>query len=395
MTDQQQHRLGDLTRFTLLTFAALGWALVALYFARFGRGHLEFGGHAVGRDFVIFWTGARLVAAGRPLEVFNPSTFLAAAHAMFDVRLPFHFWSYPPTALLLVAPLGHLSYFAAYAAWNVVGLALLALGAFALFRNWRDVGMVLISPAVAVNLVMGQNGFVTAALLFAGLAAWDRKPARAGVWFGLLSFKPQLGLLLPIAALSAGRWRLIAAAAITALALAALAATVFGVAAWRDFLAQTGPAQTTMMLHGVGPFQWMTPSALMSARLLGLGGLPALAIQTGFALFGGWLVWNAYRRKASDPNLRAALLIVATFVASPQSFNYDLIPLSMATLILAQRSTATVDQLVSTLMWATPLVVVPLNFAHVPIIPLLLTVAALRLDSQLRGQRAAVAEAAA
>jgi hypothetical protein len=367
-----------LTTFSLVVLSVVAWALAGLYFST-GHGHLDFGRHAVGRDFVIFWTGGHLVAAGTPLAVFDPATFLAAARAMFDPSLPFHFWSYPPTALLVVTPLGWLDYFPAYYAWNVVGLALLGLATFAFCRERRDAWLVMTSPAVAVNLVMGQNGFLTAALLFAGLSAWKQRPGLAGFWFGLLTFKPQLGLLIPVSALSVRKWWLIAAAVFTAAAFAALSAGVFGVAAWRDFVQLTLPEQSRMMLHGVGPFQLMSPSALMSGRVLHLAPQMAIMLQAPFTLLGAWLSWRAYGR-AVDPRLSASLLLVATFVASPQVFNYDLIPLSAASLVLARGADDRLDQILAALLWAGPLVVMLLNVMHVPAMPLILAAAGLRLD---------------
>jgi alpha-1,2-mannosyltransferase len=41
----------------------------------------------------------------------------------------------------------------------------------------------------------------------------DRHPLIAGVLFGLTSFKPQFALLVPLARISAARWRCLLAAA--------------------------------------------------------------------------------------------------------------------------------------------------------------------------------------
>jgi hypothetical protein len=106
----------------------MGWALLVAYGLTI-RGHLDFAYHAVGRDFINIWIAGRLVVEGRALETFDPRQFLAAAHALYDPALPFHFWSYPPTALCFAAPLGALGYFMALAVWSVVGLVVLGLAA--------------------------------------------------------------------------------------------------------------------------------------------------------------------------------------------------------------------------------------------------------------------------
>ena len=55
-----------------------------------------------------------------------------------------------------------------------------------------------------VNVGHGQNGFLTAALLGGALHWLDRRPWLAGVLIGCLAYKPQFGVLIPVALL-AGR----------------------------------------------------------------------------------------------------------------------------------------------------------------------------------------------
>ena len=64
-------------------------------------------------------------------------------------------------------------------------------------------------PAVFINLGHGQNGFLTAGLLGAALLSLPRRPLLSGILFGLLAYKPQFGLLIPVALLVAGQWRAI------------------------------------------------------------------------------------------------------------------------------------------------------------------------------------------
>jgi arabinofuranan 3-O-arabinosyltransferase len=50
----------------------------------------------------------------------------------------------------------------------------------------------------------------------------ERHPALAGICLGLLTYKPQFGLLFPIVLIADRRWLTIAVAALVALLLAAL-----------------------------------------------------------------------------------------------------------------------------------------------------------------------------
>ena len=102
-------------------------------------------------------------------------------------------------------------------------------------------------PAVLVNAGFGQNGFLSTALL-GGAAVWlDRRPALAGLCLGCLSYKPQLGIVVPLALAVAGRWRCFAAAAATVLVLAAAATLAFGVDIWPAFFADMSDARRNWM----------------------------------------------------------------------------------------------------------------------------------------------------
>src|SRR5258708_1694433 len=66
--------------------------------------------------------------------------------------------------------------------------------------------------AVFVNLMHGQNGFLTRALFASGLALLDERPFAAGALFGLLCYKPQFAVVIPFVLAATGRWRTFSAA---------------------------------------------------------------------------------------------------------------------------------------------------------------------------------------
>ena len=78
------------------------------------------------------------------------------------------------------------------------------------------------------DIFAGQNGFLTWALMIAGLAQLGRRPVLSGVCFGLLTIKPQLGLLLPLMLVLTGQWRSIMAAIATTAALVVATGLLFG-----------------------------------------------------------------------------------------------------------------------------------------------------------------------
>ncbi len=385
--------------------SAAALATLAIYFAH-GRGRLDFADHARGRDFVNLWTASRLMRAGRVVEVFDPKPFLAAAHHWFSPRLPFHFWSYPPPALWLAAPLTLFGgYFSALAAWTAAGLVALAAALRPALRRMDGLRLpagalwlALLSPAVATNVALGQNGAVTAALLLGGLALVDERPALAGALLGALVFKPQIALLLPVVVIAGRRWRLMGGAAASVAAILALTLLVWGWAPWRAFLDHTLPMQAQMLSHGRGPFLWMMTSTFASLRLLGAPAAWASAAQAPFALLGAALVWRVWRTPAAPVGLRIATTVAATFVATPQGFNYDLVATVVAALALWAASPRPADQALSLALWALPPVMIVLGFWRLPVAPLVLSAAAWRLAQLAVGAsptRAASASAAA
>ena len=125
---------------------------------------------------------------------------------------PAHFWSYPPHLILFIWPLGLLPYLPAYAVWCMVGLSVYLLTARAAGVAQKHMLFLAVAPAVAVNILGGQNGFFTAALLIGGLVNLDRRPIVSGILFGLLTIKPQFGMLVPVLLVITARWRVIGAA---------------------------------------------------------------------------------------------------------------------------------------------------------------------------------------
>ena len=109
-------------------------------------------------------------------------------------------------------------------------------------------------PGALVNLTNGQNGFLTLGLLGAALLTLERRPILAGVLFGLMSYKPQYGLLVPIFLIATGRWRAIAAASVTVLLLAAMSLAIFGPQTWQAFFTSIAFTRHVVLKQGGSGF---------------------------------------------------------------------------------------------------------------------------------------------
>ena len=283
---------------------------------------------------------------------------------VFGPDFPEHHASYPPHLLLFTWPLGLLPYLPAYAIWSIAGLALYMFAAAGGERRPDRLLMLAVAPAVVVNVYGGQNGFLTAALLIGGLSLLDKRPILSGVLFGVLTVKPQLGLLLPLMLVLTGQWRCIASAAATALGLGALTAASLGPEVWPAFLYLSVPKQQAVLAYGSGIFPAMMPTAFMNARIAGLPLDWAWAMQgiVSSAAVGA-VVWTFWQQR--DPALSTALFVTASFLVTPYAFNYDMVIFGW---VLAQLrdhdGTRSFDDRLAMVVWILPVTTMILGLAH-------------------------------
>ncbi|MDB5524192.1 MAG: conserved rane protein of unknown function [Rhizobium sp.] len=275
------------------------------------------------KDFTNYWMAGQLALNGNGPTLFGrPTDYFEAMKAIFGADYPWHNWSYPPHAALLLLPLGVLGYLPGMAIFLGFTLALYVLSLQSLRPNWTPIAVILLLPFLAGNLVSTQNGFLTTALLVGGLALRDRRPVFAGILFGVLTFKPQLGLLLPILLLYERRWMVIATATITAIALILSSILAFGIQSWTDYFRYIAPYQTEIMNTFGGDFPHMMGSAFGSARSLGFDAAQAIWVHMPFAVAGfGLFLFSLWRLE--DIDARSFALLIAGMLIVPYSVAYD------------------------------------------------------------------------
>jgi alpha-1,2-mannosyltransferase len=333
----------------------------AVFFAFFEIGYLvtttppfDAPGYMIGRDFVATWIGARSALAFNPTAWFDFDAFNAGLEAMFYPGYPVHNWSYPPHLLLLTWPLGFLDYFPAYIVWCVGGLALYLWAASDGFRRRDRLPMLAVAPAVAVNVFTGQIGFITATLITSALKQLDRRPIVAGICFGLLTIKPQLGILVPLMLILTRRWVTIAAAAATAAAMAALAACLFGFDVWSEYVRLVSPVMQDVLDHAGGLAPAMMPTVFMNARVAHLPIPVAWALQAVMSAAAVAAVcWTFWRRR--DETLSIALFVTASFLVTPYAFNYDMVVFGWVIALLRERGGTALDDRLAMLVWTLPI----------------------------------------
>ena len=349
-------------------------------------------------DFVSFYAAGSLADAGTPELAYDQPAHQAAEERATEPGIQYRFFYYPPVFLLLCAALARLPYIGAFVVFEAATLALYLIVARRILeeRGWAVLLPLLAFPAVFWTLGLGQNSFLTAALLGAGTLYIDRRPLLAGILLGALCYKPHFGLLVPVALIAGRHWRAFGAAVVSVAGLCLLSLILFGWGTWHDFLAQAARSHATYESGSISFGGFVSP---FGAVLL-LGGSPpaAYAVQASTTLAAGLLVGFVWRGGRPLP-IRAATLAAATVVAVPVILVYDLMLAAVAAAWLTRDegglSTAEKTILAALIVLSLD----PRGIAeawHVPIAPLVaIAVLALAAIHAFRGEGSAAACATA
>lgn len=341
-----RHRLGFLgvLTWTFVLLLALSVVLLTLLGIRsdwsLGPNHPSPGvGSMPEGDLASLWMAGHLTRLGQLDWLYDSRLFEAWRQRHFGEALVSQPWIYPPTVLLLGVPLSFLPLAAAFALWNVATLAAAVL----LLRHARLPWPILLAglgaPASWRSLMLGQYGVVTGALVVAGLLLAPHRPVRAGVMLGLVTLKPQQGLIVPVAWLAARNWRAIAVAAAVFAALALAVAAWVGGHAWVLFATQSrlslreileAPLPQPNINTGASVF-WM-------ARTLGTGMPAAYALQGLAAVVAAILAYRAWRRPEADPLARMAVTACLSLLVTPYGYTSDMVAYSVAVAVVVARN---------------------------------------------------------
>ncbi len=288
----------------------------------FFNGGIDFSGHPVAPDFAPYWTAAKLALSDHPTGAYDPTIQYARERALFGgVSLggatPF---VYPPLFLLVCLPFAMLPYAVAMAAWLGLGAASFWCSVRAIWPRRRLALPVLVYPGLLVNLLNGQNGLLSASLFAMATLQLDRRPVVAGALFGCLAYKPQLGIVIPVALLLYRDWTAILSGAVTVALFVSVSLVVFDPAIWASFLSASRLARA-MLEHGAAGPQRMV-SVFAAAQLWHAP--VAVAYVTQFACGFGAVATLAVAPRRLAPMARGATICAAVPLASPYLFDYDL-----------------------------------------------------------------------
>jgi len=292
-------------------------------------------GLGIPTDFVNVWAAGRLVLNGHPAQAYDWDIQKQIEVALLGQDFIGYFaWHYPPPFLFVASLLAQLPYSVAFIGW--VSVSIVPYLAMMRAIVGRSFGLLLAValPMVFNNTLVGQNGFLTAALIGGTLYLMPVRPILAGICLGLLSYKPQYGLLFPLVLIAASQWTVFFTAAVVAVAMAFASWLAFGTESWQAF------------------FHWMP---MFSQAFLSEGKAPWWKLQSLFALvryFGGteqvawmfhWVMTASVAvvlvmmwRSRISYSLKAAALAAGTLLTTPYLFMYDMMVLAIPVAFLVR-----------------------------------------------------------
>ncbi|MFL6688806.1 MAG: glycosyltransferase family 87 protein [Alphaproteobacteria bacterium] len=345
----------------------IGYAFAIGYLFATAHGLNDYQGRPLGTDFSDIYTAGRAALHGDALSPFDPAQQYRHEQEIFGRTVPFFGWHYPPFFLLVAAPLAALAYVPSLIVWQLGTLALYLVSLWWLLRTGpnpeiaRDkiwIVLALAFPAVFMNVTHGHNGFLTAALLAGALATLNKRPVLAGVLFGLMVYKPQFGILIPVALLAGRHWATIVAATVTVGVLAALTTFVFGAEVWHAFVGSLAFTRTAVLEQGGAGF-FKIQSVFAAVRMWG-GPIPlAYTAQALVTVGSGTVLYRLWCSHAS-PARKGAALCLASVIATPYCFDYDMMALAPAIALLAAEGLADgfrlYERVLIAALWGMPLV---------------------------------------
>ena len=347
--------------------------------------------NTLGTDWMVFYGAIRSVLDGNAPLIFDGDRFTDFLNTNFagwlSKPLEFRPWAYPPSFLLILLPFAPLGFFGSYVAFQVVTGALMALAlrsrAAAAVPSPVLLVAALACPASAINAIDGQAVFLVAALIVGGFGLLERRPYLGGLVLGLLTFKPQFCILVPIALIAAGQWRALLASGLSAFAMMIASGLIFGWDLWLRWFPLiienlVSPSEKWIEFGRMWGHSVYTCAVLLGAPQRLASWIQLLAI-TGAAAS----VVIAFRSRLGIRE-KTAVFLAATVLAAPHSGPYDVTLLVIAAAFWLMSRAAPLPLWCWTLafmIWLLPMLSPPLIFpvARIaPLFPVLLIVLLLR-----------------
>jgi Glycosyltransferase family 87 len=296
-------------------------------------------------DFVIYYTGAEIVNAGKARDLYNLDL---QERYQEQFKVPSQPWSvlpfnHAPYELLLFLPFAHLPYQSAHIVWSVLNVLLLLvvyklLAPFLAENHSILFGALLLAfyPTM-ITIKMGQDSIISLLVLSAVYANLKRhREILAGSILALGLYKPHLVLPLGGILTLSGYWRVMLGFVGTGALLSAISfgmvggqgvVALFSIVAGMDRPTTIVYPESMTNLRGLS---FMLLSLLNAKTLTNIANVVASFIVYGCCL---WLWKNKTTEDSSLFDLRFSLAVVTTVLVSFHLYTHDVIILVIPLLL--------------------------------------------------------------
>lgn len=330
-----------------------------------------------GWDFIQHYSAAVLAMNGQASHAYNfhDLAVVESSIAGFNINLSPYFllWNYPPSFLLLIMPLSLLPYKAALLLWLGVFFIAFMMVLYRIAPYPLTLWLAIAFPANYWNFLHCQNGFFFGTMLGAGLLLLHRKPLISGVLLGLVTCKPHLAFIIPLALIAGRRWQALASMVSTILVMCMGSAMLFGFKTWQAFMDNSSFVRH-ILESGAAPGH-KSPSVFAAARMLAASVNTAYLFQMVSAVIAVGVVCYVWRRRR-EPEIANPILILGILLSTPYLLVHDLvllaIPLAYFTWQNYNKDLKSYEEIILILAWSLPLYSPFLVlFTHIQVGPLI------------------------
>lgn len=313
-----------------------------------------------GWDFIQHYSASILAKQGQASSVYNfeKLSLVESSIAGFKVNLSpfFLMWNYPPTFLLLIMPLSFLPYKVALLLWLFLFFIAYIIMLYRIAPNPLTLWLSIAFPANFWNFLHCQNGFFFGTMLGAGLLLLELNPLLSGVLLGLVTCKPHLAFIIPLALIAGRRWQALTSMMSSVLVLVLGSTMLFGLKTWKAFI-DNAPFIRHILESGAVPGH-KSPSVLGAARMLSVSVNTAYLLQIISAIIAIGVVCYVWWRWR-EPGILNSILVLGILLSTPYLLVHDLallaIPLAYFIWQNYDKNLKSYEMITLILAWALPL----------------------------------------
>ncbi len=279
-------------------------------------------------DFIAFYAAGKLSKEGAPEKAYDWEYHAKAQNSVFVLERNFPLtFPYPPFFMKVMDVFSYLSYQQAWIAFQ--GITILA-ALLVIYRTYPSAKILLAFFAffpVFLNVSLGQTAFLTTALFGAFLINLEKRPWLAGVFLGLLAYKPQFGILIPLVLIISKQWKPFLCAVFTIMVMIVIVSISYeGHSIWYAFYNGL-IAQKSLILEEnlFFPLSIFTTVRWWSGSIF--AAYTTQAIVQIFLL--AYVIYLWRNKNTASFSLKAAGLVLAAILFTPYLLAYDLVLLAI------------------------------------------------------------------